>query len=146
MRPVRALLFVGALGSCSSHPQQASPWPGCYAFTWPDSLRWHRLPSTARLDAQRDTSMPPPAPKLFVMSPLSPPSTSPHISAHLNQAWWRPVGPDSLNLTIVDPFNIQWEISLGSIGDSLVGVATGMDGDAAWGPFDASARRIPCPR
>src|SRR5258708_32295217 len=138
MRPVRALLFVGALGSCSSHPQQASPWPGCYAFTWADSLRSHRLPSTARLDAQRDTSMPPPAPKLFVMSPLSPPSTSPHIAAHLHRAWWRPGGPDSLNHPIVDPFNIQWEFSLGSRGDSLVGAATGGAGEAAVGPYDAT--------
>jgi hypothetical protein len=134
-----------AIGALQARAQQASRWPGCYAFTWEDSLRLHRLPSGARLEAQRDSGMPsPPFHILFFMASLGGQSDSGPLPPHLDHAWWEPLGSDSLDLTIVDPYNIQWEIALGPNGDSLVGVATGMDGDAAWGPFAASARRIPC--
>jgi len=132
-------------GALQARAQQTSRWLGCYAFAWEDSLRSHRLPSGARLEAQRDSGIPS-SQVLFFMAPLGGQLVSGPLLPHLDQAWWEPVGSDSLSLTIVDPHNVQWEIALGPNGDSLVGVATGMDGDAAWGPYAASARRIPCPQ
>jgi hypothetical protein len=145
MRTIAILAALFMAAARRSDGQHLARWRGCYSLAWPDSLEGHEFPRLVRFESQRDTLMrSPPFPRLFVVSGPSIRADSTGRYVRLAQTWWRPVGHDSVHLTVVDSYNIQWDVDLGQDGDSLVGDAQGMDGDAAYGPVFLSGRRRPC--
>jgi hypothetical protein len=137
-------LFLLA-GLSRAAAQQLYRWPGCYAFSWGDTVGSHQLSVRVRFESQRDTSMHhPPFPLMFLVSAV--PALPHTVKQHrlLSQVWWTPVSADSFQYTVVDHDNVEWNIDFARGADSLVGTAMGGDGDATWGPFIVSARRIPC--
>jgi len=145
---MKAVLILAALLVATaqrSAGQRLQSWRGCYSLTWSDSSNGRDLPTRVRLDAQRDTLMHhPPFPPMYVVSGPSTGSESGAPFVRLSQTWWWPVGRDSVHFTVVDVLNVQWDVNLGEDGDSLVGEAQGMDGDAAYGPLSLTLRRRSC--
>ena len=146
----RTLVLAGlaVVLSALSQPsdgQDLSSGRGCYAFTWSDTLKDRGLPIRVRLDPQRDTLMPhPPFDLLYFVSGPSSSSDSTALYVHLSHTWWTPLSRDSLHFSVVDRYNVQWDMDLTQHGDSLFGEAQGMNGDAAFGPYSVVARRSTC--
>lgn len=134
-----ALLLIGTASRLTA---QADTTSRCFTLVWRDSLWQNLLPDTVKLQARRDPNIRRNQ-SLFVLSPRSAdPATSPRWRGILN-AWWSPIGPDSLVFVLATP-DASWDVRLRSVGDSLIGAARFETSAATGDPFPVRGAKVPC--
>ena len=137
---MRTILWLAAVAvlSAGSMRAQSSRLPGCYAFTWGDSLLQGRLPDSVQLDSLSDPSD---FMKLQVR-PVAYMAGSGSKWQPVGEAWWLPRG-DTLLLAYTRGFN-GWYFALHLVRDSLSGSGRGRTSSGETPPVMVSARRISC--